>query len=220
MAWILQIQPSVKRFMEFYFLLSPDWRYHIPKTPSVGSSPLPEKSLFSEPVLGTLTKVLQSWLTSFLWKFIFLTFTSFLSSFLCDLKFHYPGAILTEYSAGQFRASFFVLFVHLALLGLHPFPSAQHAFMGCPAGAPEVLCFLHAAVTALDCPNKGRRACPVWIWEGNWCLPSLFPAPLLAGPDSRTRVHVLTSSQAWGLRFGSACCPPRAGHASSALSHV
>lgn len=58
--------------------------------------------------------VLQIYLKLVSWKFILLTFTSFLSSFLWDLKRHYLGAIPTEYSAGQFRASFFVLFVCLA----------------------------------------------------------------------------------------------------------
>lgn len=91
-------------------------------------------------------RALQRWFKSTLWKFIFLTCTSFLSFCHLDLEFHYLGAVLTEYSAGQFIAYFFVLCMHLALHRLHPFPQARHTFIGCVAGAqelaPKILCFL------------------------------------------------------------------------------
>lgn len=59
-------------------------------------------------------------------SFSFLLLVSLLP-FIWDLKFHDLGAILTEFSAGQFLASFFVLFVHLAPLGstLVPKPSTR-----------------------------------------------------------------------------------------------
>lgn len=159
--------------------------------------------------LWTLTAVLRIDLKLVFWKFILLTFTSFLSSFLWDLKCHYLGAILTEYSAGPFRASFFVLFVCVAWRA-PPFPPSPACVYWlccwCAELVPEVFClFKNRLLSPLwNCPNKGRRARPVWIWEGNWCLPPPFPAPSLAGTDSWTRVHVLTSYQevpggAWGL---------------------
>lgn len=156
-----------KDSMEVCFLLSPLWRQHVLKTMSISSSHSSRCFSFLNLYLWTLTPVLQSWLKSVFWKIIFLTFTSFLSSFHWDLKFHYLGAILTEYSAGQVTAASFVLSVHLALLGLLPFPQAQRAFIGCVAGAeelaPEVLCFLTNMLleSFWKCPNKGRRARPV-----------------------------------------------------------
>ena len=76
----------------------------------------------------------------------------------------------------------------------------------CRRAGSQVLRFLanRPGSPLWNCPNKGRRACPVWILEGNWCLPHPLPAPTLAGTDSWTRVHALTSYQevpggAWGL---------------------
>lgn len=109
--------------MVVYFLLIPTQRQHFLKTISISSFHSVRCLYFLSLYLWTLTTVLWSYFKSIFWKFIFLTFTSFLSSFRWDLKFHCLGAILTEYSTGPFfAAAFFVLFVHLALLGLHPFP--------------------------------------------------------------------------------------------------
>lgn len=48
--WILQMQSSVKRSKEIYFLLNPLWSQHILKTVSVNSFPFPEMPLFSMPI--------------------------------------------------------------------------------------------------------------------------------------------------------------------------
>lgn len=91
-------------------------------------------------------------------------------------------------------------------LGSSLSPITLHVFSDSLASgeelAPEVLCFLrNMPLSPLwNCPEEGRRACPVWIWKGNGSL--LLP-PLATGKHARPhRIVSACSRPPWRSLVG------------------